>query len=113
MWDGRWTPGVVVYVTVAGLLFVFSVLSMASIGIVRILPIPIAMFLGLLAWKRRWLVAGVVAAAYGRFGRIHPHGPHELLGVVGCETHPQTGNELERSWMHTDAPPRLSRSRHH
>ena len=55
----RSSPAFVVFLGVAVLLLVFSILSGFSIGLF-IIPIPLVMFGSTAAWGRPWIVAGLV-----------------------------------------------------
>jgi hypothetical protein len=50
------------YVVVAVSALLFCAVAGSSIG-VFFLPVPVAMFLGLFAWRWKWAVAGLVAGA--------------------------------------------------
>ena len=57
----RSSPVLVVFLVIAALLLVFSIISGFSIGLF-ILPIPLVMFGSTAAWSRPWIVTGLVAA---------------------------------------------------
>ena len=61
MQPARSSPALVVFLVVAVVLFVFSILSGFSIGLF-IIPIPLVMFGSTAVWNRPWIVAGLVTA---------------------------------------------------
>jgi hypothetical protein len=64
---GSYGSGFLVYATLAGVLFLFSVIAGFGIGLF-IMPIPLAMIVGLLLWRSKPTVAGLLGAAAGWSG---------------------------------------------